>query len=91
MSRDIKERDDPSRPSRGNIKFIKNDPIPKDHRGDEPLFIKGVIDRVRVDKIYVNGGNSSEVIFEHCFQYFPENTKEKLKDPLSPLISFDKH
>lgn len=89
-SRDFKGRDDLIRPSEGGITFTKNDPIFKYHRGDVPLLIQGVVDEVRVHKIYVNGGSSSKVIFEHCFQHFPASTKAKLKHSSSPLISFDR-
>ncbi|GJS13017.1 hypothetical protein Tco_0407489 [Tanacetum coccineum] len=38
--------------------------------------------------IYVDGGSSSEVMYEHCFQNLRAETRAKLKESRTPLVRF---
>ncbi|GJU67088.1 hypothetical protein Tco_1253347 [Tanacetum coccineum] len=38
--------------------------------------------------IYVNGGSSSEVMYDHCFRNLRAETRAKLKESRTPLVGF---
>ncbi|GKF33356.1 reverse transcriptase domain-containing protein, partial [Tanacetum coccineum] len=38
--------------------------------------------------IYVDGGSSSEVMYEHCFRNLRAKTRAKLKESRMPLVGF---
>lgn len=40
-------------------------------------------------RIYVDGGSSTEIMYEHCFQQMSIDMKETIRSPTSPLIGFE--
>ncbi|GJV10760.1 hypothetical protein Tco_1352301 [Tanacetum coccineum] len=44
-----------------------------------PIILEGEIEGYHVRRIYVDGGSSSEIMYEHCFKSFELDIKSKLK------------
>ncbi|GJW18537.1 hypothetical protein Tco_0025973 [Tanacetum coccineum] len=55
---------------------------------DSPIILEALIEGFLVRRIYVDGGNSSEVMYEHCFRNFGAETRAKLKESKTPLVGF---
>ncbi|GKE00642.1 reverse transcriptase domain-containing protein [Tanacetum coccineum] len=55
---------------------------------DSPIILEALIEGYLVQKIYVDGGSSSEVMYEHCFPNLRAKTREKLKESRTPLVGF---
>ncbi|GKB19150.1 reverse transcriptase domain-containing protein [Tanacetum coccineum] len=55
---------------------------------DSPIILEALIEGFLVQRIYVNGGSSSEVMYEHCFRNLGVETKAKLKESRTPLVGF---
>ncbi|GKC74452.1 reverse transcriptase domain-containing protein [Tanacetum coccineum] len=55
---------------------------------DSPIILEALIEGFLVQRIYVNGGSSSEVMYEHCFRNLGAETKAKLKESRTPLVGF---
>ncbi|GJU46539.1 hypothetical protein Tco_1203805 [Tanacetum coccineum] len=45
---------------------------------------------IRVRRIHVDGGSSSEVIYEHCFRNLSYRTRSRLKESRVPLVGFSR-
>ncbi|GJU07443.1 reverse transcriptase domain-containing protein [Tanacetum coccineum] len=71
-----------------NIAFSEEDPIPKHCNGEDPLIIKAEIGRSVIHRVYVDGGNPTEIMYEHCFQQLTNEAKTLMRSPTSPLIGF---
>ncbi|GKB99068.1 reverse transcriptase domain-containing protein, partial [Tanacetum coccineum] len=70
------------------IAFSSHDPIPAHCNGDDPLVIKAYIGGTMIHRIYVDGGSSAEILYDHCFQQLSATLKETLQPPTTPLIGF---
>ncbi|GJT10946.1 reverse transcriptase domain-containing protein [Tanacetum coccineum] len=55
---------------------------------DSPIILEALIEGFLVRRIYVDGGSSSEVIYEHCFRNLRSETRAKLKETRTPLVGF---
>ncbi|GJU55489.1 hypothetical protein Tco_1229203 [Tanacetum coccineum] len=64
--------------------------IPRNSLTDAPIILEGTIKGFRVRRIYVDGGSSSEIMYEHCFKSFGANTKSRLRKPSAPLVGFSR-
>ncbi|GJQ97449.1 reverse transcriptase domain-containing protein [Tanacetum coccineum] len=61
--------------------------IPRNNT-DAPIILEGKIEGFRVRRIYVDGGSSSEIMYEQCFKIFGANTKSTLRKSSAPLVGF---
>nr|GEY06268.1 reverse transcriptase domain-containing protein [Tanacetum cinerariifolium] len=55
---------------------------------DSPIILEALIEGFLVQRIYVDGGSSSEVMYEHCFRNLGDETRAKLKESRTPLVGF---
>ncbi|GJX76063.1 hypothetical protein Tco_0322874 [Tanacetum coccineum] len=55
---------------------------------DSPIILEELIEGFQIRKIYVDGGSSSEVMYEPCFRSLRAETKAKLKESRTPLVWF---
>ncbi|GJU04037.1 reverse transcriptase domain-containing protein [Tanacetum coccineum] len=55
---------------------------------NSPIILEALIEGFLVRRIYVDGGSSSEVMYEHCFRNLRAETKAKLKESRTPLVGF---
>nr|GEV69140.1 retrotransposon protein, putative, Ty3-gypsy subclass [Tanacetum cinerariifolium] len=60
------------------------------HEGisDEPLLVEAEVEGYLVRKIYVDGGELVEVMFEHCFKNLSQRIKARLKETQIDLVGF---
>ncbi|GJT75381.1 reverse transcriptase domain-containing protein [Tanacetum coccineum] len=67
-----KESADPnpkkSRVSFPKITFSEDNPISQYYTGDDPLIITADIGTTQIHKVYVDGGSSTDIMYEHCFE-----------------------
>ncbi|GKE16174.1 hypothetical protein Tco_1423751, partial [Tanacetum coccineum] len=64
------------------------DLIPEHCNDEDPLVITACIGGCVIHRVYVNGGSSAEIMYEHCFQQLTDEIKESMQSPTSPLIGF---
>ncbi|GKE83305.1 hypothetical protein Tco_1553305, partial [Tanacetum coccineum] len=43
---------------------------------------------VRIHKVYVDGGSSTEIMYEHCFEQLLAEEKKTIRPPTTPLVGF---
>ncbi|GKD23024.1 reverse transcriptase domain-containing protein [Tanacetum coccineum] len=55
---------------------------------DKPLIVEAEVAGYLVRRIYVDGGASVEVMFEHCFENLSPAIKAKLKETQTDLVGF---
>ncbi|GKC61744.1 reverse transcriptase domain-containing protein [Tanacetum coccineum] len=55
---------------------------------DCPVVVDALIEGFRVRRIHVDGGSSSEVIYEHFFRNLSYRTRSRLKESRIPLVGF---
>nr|GEX80869.1 hypothetical protein [Tanacetum cinerariifolium] len=55
---------------------------------DETLIVEAEVEGYLVRRIYVDGGASVEVMFEHCFENLSPAIKAKLKETQTDLVCF---
>ncbi|GJV97675.1 reverse transcriptase domain-containing protein [Tanacetum coccineum] len=55
---------------------------------NSPIILEALIEGFLVRRIYVDGGSSSEVMYDHCFRNLRAKTKAKLKESRTPLVGF---
>nr|GEZ38994.1 reverse transcriptase domain-containing protein [Tanacetum cinerariifolium] len=61
----------------------------KDEDGTEgPMIIKAEIRGHFVHCMYVDGGSSSEIMYEHCFNRFRPEVKSQMVPATTPLVGF---
>ncbi|KAK1418215.1 hypothetical protein QVD17_27358 [Tagetes erecta] len=53
-----------------------------------PVIIEADIEGHTTQRVYLDGGSSSEVMYEHCFLRLDEDLQRRLVASQSPLISF---
>ncbi|GKB96261.1 reverse transcriptase domain-containing protein [Tanacetum coccineum] len=55
---------------------------------DKPLIVEAEVEGYLVRRIYVDGGASVEVMFEHCFENLSPAIKARLKEAQTDLVGF---
>ncbi|GJT37995.1 reverse transcriptase domain-containing protein [Tanacetum coccineum] len=60
--------------------------IPQNRLTDEPIILEGRIEDHQVRRILVDGGSSSEIMYEHCFRNLNINIRSRLRRCRAPLI-----
>ncbi|GJX05049.1 reverse transcriptase domain-containing protein [Tanacetum coccineum] len=63
-------------------------PISEEDISDEPLIVEAEVEGYLVRRIYVDGGASVEVMFEHCFKNLSPRIKARLKETQTDLVGF---
>ncbi|GJZ56216.1 putative nucleotidyltransferase, ribonuclease H [Tanacetum coccineum] len=53
-----------------------------------PVVVEAMIEGFRVRRIHVDGGSSSEVMYEHCFRNLSYRTRSRLRESRIPLVGF---
>ncbi|GJY24758.1 reverse transcriptase domain-containing protein [Tanacetum coccineum] len=53
-----------------------------------PMVVEAMIEGFRVRRIHVDGGSSSEVMYEHCFRSLSYRTRSRLRESRIPLVGF---
>ncbi|GJT15745.1 reverse transcriptase domain-containing protein [Tanacetum coccineum] len=53
-----------------------------------PIILEGAIEGYHIRRIYVDGGSSSEIMYEHCFKSFGADVKSKLRKASALLVGF---
>ena len=77
---------DPTRKRRNNtLEFGRGDPTPDNYQGTEPLIISGSVGRTKIHRIYVDGGSSVNIIYEHCLLKLPTEVKGFVRPTPSSL------
>ncbi|GJR55428.1 reverse transcriptase domain-containing protein [Tanacetum coccineum] len=62
--------------------------IPHNQMMDEPIIFEGMIEYHQVRSILVDGGSSSEIMYEHCFRNLSVNIRSRLRRCRASLIGF---
>ncbi|GJT28323.1 hypothetical protein Tco_0908598 [Tanacetum coccineum] len=62
--------------------------VPRYQLMDCPVVVDALIEGFRVRRIHVDGGSSSEVMYEHCFRNLSYRTRSRLKESRVPLVGF---
>ncbi|GJZ51820.1 reverse transcriptase domain-containing protein [Tanacetum coccineum] len=62
--------------------------IPRSQLTDEPIILEGIIEGNQVRRILVDGGSSSEIMYEHCFRNLGVNIRSRLRRCRFPMIGF---
>ncbi|GJU43733.1 reverse transcriptase domain-containing protein [Tanacetum coccineum] len=62
--------------------------VPQYQLTDCPVVVDALIECFRVRRIHVDGGSSSEVMYEHCFRNLSYRTRSRLKESRVPLVGF---
>ncbi|GKB42734.1 reverse transcriptase domain-containing protein, partial [Tanacetum coccineum] len=57
---------------------------------DFPVVVDALIEGFRVRRIHVDGGSSSEVMYENCFRNLSYRTRSRLKESRIPLVGFSR-
>nr|GEX90747.1 reverse transcriptase domain-containing protein [Tanacetum cinerariifolium] len=64
-------------------------PTPREEDGTKGLMIiEAEMGGHYVHRMYVNGGSSSEILYEHCFSKFSPKIKKQLISANTPLVGF---
>ncbi|GJV13874.1 hypothetical protein Tco_1355415 [Tanacetum coccineum] len=58
--------------------------IPRNQLTDKPIILEGVTEGHQVRRILVDGGSSSEIMYEHCFRNFNVNIQSRTKKSKTP-------
>ncbi|GJZ96263.1 reverse transcriptase domain-containing protein [Tanacetum coccineum] len=62
--------------------------VPRYQLMDCPVVFDALVEGFRVRRIHVDGGSSSEVMYEHCFRNLSYRTRPRLKESRIPLMGF---
>ncbi|GKD47803.1 reverse transcriptase domain-containing protein [Tanacetum coccineum] len=62
--------------------------IPRNQLTDEPIIFEGRIEDHQVQRILVDGGSSSEIMYEHCFRNLSINIRSRLRRCRAMIIGF---
>ncbi|GKA42498.1 putative nucleotidyltransferase, ribonuclease H [Tanacetum coccineum] len=63
-------------------------PVPRYQLMNCPVVVEAMIEGFRVRRIHVDGGSSSEVMYEHCFRNLSYRTRSRLRESRIPLVGF---
>ncbi|GKD04969.1 hypothetical protein Tco_1179943 [Tanacetum coccineum] len=64
--------------------------IPRGTLTDAQIILEGIIEGFRVQRIYVDGESSSEIMYEQCFKSFNARTKSRLRKSSASLFRFSR-
>ncbi|GJW54729.1 hypothetical protein Tco_0098814 [Tanacetum coccineum] len=53
--------------------------IPQSQLTDEPIILEGIVEGNQVRRILVDGGSSSEIMYEHCFRNLDIDFRSRLR------------
>ncbi|GKB74614.1 hypothetical protein Tco_0936026 [Tanacetum coccineum] len=62
--------------------------VPRYQLMDCPVVVDALIEGFRVRRIYVDGGSSSEIMYEHYFRNLSYRTRLRLRESRNPLVKF---
>ncbi|GJR45114.1 hypothetical protein Tco_1313217 [Tanacetum coccineum] len=62
--------------------------VPRYHLMNFQVVVNAPIKGFRIRRIHVDGGSSSEVMYEHCFKNLSYRTRSRLKESRIPLVGF---
>ncbi|GJR72490.1 reverse transcriptase domain-containing protein [Tanacetum coccineum] len=62
--------------------------VPRCRLVKSPIILEAFIKGFQVHKIYVDGGSSLEVMYEHCFRNLGPKTRAKLRESKVSLVGF---
>ncbi|GJS57993.1 reverse transcriptase domain-containing protein [Tanacetum coccineum] len=62
--------------------------VPRYQLMDCPVVVNALIEGFRVRRIYVDGGSSSKIMYEHCFKNLSYRTRSRLRESQNPLVGF---
>nr|GEZ92579.1 reverse transcriptase domain-containing protein [Tanacetum cinerariifolium] len=68
--------------------FATNRNPRKNSLTDALIILEGTIEGYHVQRIYVDGGSSSKIMYEHCFKSFGADVKSRLRKYNASLIRF---
>ncbi|GKD93578.1 reverse transcriptase domain-containing protein [Tanacetum coccineum] len=88
MIRTVGTKAERSRVSFPCITFSEDDLIPENCSGDDPLIITADVGITHIHRIYVDGGSSAEIMYEHCFEQLTSGEKKAMRPPTAPLVGF---
>nr|GEX31210.1 reverse transcriptase domain-containing protein [Tanacetum cinerariifolium] len=55
---------------------------------DEPIVLEGIIEGHQVQRIHVDSGRSSKIMYEHCFKSFGADFQSRLRKCRTSLVGF---
>nr|GEV22875.1 reverse transcriptase domain-containing protein [Tanacetum cinerariifolium] len=58
----------------------------KEDRTEGPMIIEAEMKGYCVHRMYINGGSSSEILYEHCFNRFRPKIKNQMIPATTPLV-----
>ncbi|GJZ68941.1 reverse transcriptase domain-containing protein [Tanacetum coccineum] len=62
--------------------------IPRYQLTGEPIILEGIIKGNKVQRILVDGGSSSEIMYEHCFRNLNVNIRSKIRRCRALMVGF---
>ncbi|GJR35743.1 reverse transcriptase domain-containing protein [Tanacetum coccineum] len=62
--------------------------LPRYRLVDSPIILEAYIEGFQVRRLYIEGGSSSEVMYEHCFRNLGPDTRAKLRKSRVQLVGF---
>ncbi|GJQ97364.1 reverse transcriptase domain-containing protein [Tanacetum coccineum] len=63
-------------------------PLGEEDRMEGPMIIEAEMGGHFVHRMYVDGGSSSEILYEHCFNRFCPEVRSQMVPATTPLIRF---
>ncbi|GJS11512.1 hypothetical protein Tco_0368308 [Tanacetum coccineum] len=63
-------------------------PLGEEDRTEGPMIIEAEIRGHFIHHMYVDGGSSSEILYEHCFNRFCPEVKSQMVPAATPLVGF---
>ncbi|GKB64796.1 reverse transcriptase domain-containing protein [Tanacetum coccineum] len=63
-------------------------PLGEEYRTKGPMIIEADMGGQFVHRMYVDGGSSSEILYEHCFNRFCPEVKSQMVPATTPLVGF---
>ncbi|GKB99695.1 hypothetical protein Tco_0985832 [Tanacetum coccineum] len=63
-------------------------PLGEEDGMEGPMIIEAEIEGLFIHRMYVDGGSSSEILYEHCFKRIRPKVKNQMVPATTPLIGF---
>ncbi|GJT50777.1 hypothetical protein Tco_0976934 [Tanacetum coccineum] len=70
------------------MSVISFPPLGEEDGTKGPMIIEAEMGRPCVHRMYVDGGSSSEILYEHCFNRFCPEVKNQMIPATTPLVGF---
>ncbi|GKB03575.1 reverse transcriptase domain-containing protein [Tanacetum coccineum] len=64
-------------------------PLGEEDETEGPMIIKAEMGGHCVHRMYVDGGSSSEILYEHCFNRFRPEVRNQMVPATTPLVGFN--